>query len=150
MTDTAMEREIVVTRLFEAPRELVFAAFTERDHAVNWWIPEGTAIHEYDARPGGQWRFSMAGPDGAMYPYKVSFIRIDRPDLLVYDYGADGADAPDPVRTHVTFSEENGRTRVTLRLLFATAAARAEAMQYGAAAGAQQAMRTLSNYLAGL
>lgn len=148
MTETAAEREIVVTRLFDAPRELVFAAFTEREHVMNWWVPSGTTIHEYDGQPGGQWRYTMPGPDGALYPFKVQYIVIEKPTRLVYDYGADTAGAPEPVRTSVTFAEENGRTRVTLQLTFATAAARAEAAQYGAAAGAQQALASLARYLA--
>lgn len=150
MTEPTAEREIVVTRLFDAPRELVFAAFTELEHAANWWVPSGTTIHEYNGQPGGLWRYSMPGPDGALYPFKVKFIEIDKPARLVYDYGADGDYAPEPVRTSVTFAEENGRTRVTLQLTFATAAAREEAAQYGAAAGAQQALRSLADYLAGL
>jgi uncharacterized protein YndB with AHSA1/START domain len=150
MADTTAEREIVVTRLFDAPRELVFAAFTEREHAVNWWVPSGTTIHEYNGQPGGIWRYSMPGPDGAQYPFKIQFIQIDKPTRLVYDYGVDGEDAPEPVRTNVTFAEENGKTRVTLQLMFATAAAREEAAQYGAAAGAQQALGSLADYLATL
>lgn len=148
MTDTTAEREIVVSRLLDAPRELVFAAFTERDHVANWWAPDGATIHEFDGRPGGLWRYSMPGPDGATYAFKIEFIEIDKPARLVYDYGTDAEDAP--VRTYVTFAEENGRTRVTLRLTFATAAAREAAAQYGAAAGAQQALGSLAGYLATL
>ncbi len=148
MAAIAAEREIVVTRLLDAPRDLVFAAFTEREHVIHWWVPSGTTIHEYDGQPGGLWRYTMPGPDGAPYPFRIQFIHIDRPTRLVYDYGADVEGAPEPVRTTVTFEEENGRTRVTLQLTFATAAARAEAAQYGAAAGAQQALASLASYLA--
>jgi len=150
MAGTNAEREIVVTRLFNAPRELVFAAFTEREHVQNWWVPEGTTIHEFNGQPGGQWRYSMPGPDGDLYPFLVKFIEVDKPARLVYDYGTDAAGAPGPVRTSVTFAEENGRTRVTLQLLFPTAAERDEAAQYGAAAGAQQALGSLADYLATL
>lgn len=150
MTETTAEREIVVSRLFDAPRELVFAAFTEQEHVVNWWVPAGTTIHEFNGQPGGVWRYTMAGPEGEQYSFQIKFIEIDKPERLVYDYGADGEYAPEPVRTSVTFAEENGKTRVTLRLMFATAEARAEAAQYGAAAGAQQALRSLADYLAGV
>lgn len=150
MADTVAEREIVVTRLFDAPRELVFAAFTEREHVVNWWVPSGTTIHEYNGQPGGLWRYTMPGPDGEEYPFTIKFIQIDKPARLVYDYGADAEDGSEPVRTSVTFAEESGKTRVTLQLLFATAAARDEAAQYGAAAGAQQALGSLAEYLATL
>lgn len=150
MTDTTVDREIVVTRLLDAPRELVFAAFTEREHIVNWWVPSGSTIHEYNGTPGGLWRYSMPGPEGEHYHLRVKFIEVDQPRRLVYDYGEDAEDASEPVRTSVTFEEENGRTRVTLQLMFATAAAREEAAQYGAAAGAQQALRSLADYLAQL
>lgn len=150
MLDAATDREIVVTRLLDAPRELVFEAFTEREHVENWWVPGGTTIHEYDAKPGGVWRYSQPGPDGAYYPFKIQFIEIDKPRRLVYDFATDEEGAPEPVRTSVTFEEENGKTRVTLRLMFATIAARAEAAQYGAAAGAQQALGSLADYLAAL
>jgi uncharacterized protein YndB with AHSA1/START domain len=148
MADTTADREIVVTRLLDAPRELVFAAFTEREHVVNWWVPKGTTIHEYDGQPGGRWRYTMPGPEGEQYPFQIRFIEIDKPARLVYDYGVDEAGAPEPVRTTVTFADENGRTRVTLQLMFATAAARDEATQYGAVAGAQQALGSLADYLA--
>ena len=150
MVDTTAERGIVVTRLLDAPRELVFAAFTEQEHVAQWWVPGGTTIHEYDGRPGGLWRYTMPGPDGDHYAFKVRFIDIDRPTRLVYDYGVDADGAPEPVRTTVTFAEENGRTRVTLQLMFASAADREEAAQYGAAAGAQQALGSLAEYLAKL
>jgi uncharacterized protein YndB with AHSA1/START domain len=113
MAEPTTEREITVTRLLNAPRELVFAAFTEQEHVVNWWVPGGTTIHEYDGRPGGLWRYTMPGPDGEPYAFKVRFIDIDWPARLVYDYGVDGEGAPEPVRTTVTFAEENGRSRAT-------------------------------------
>jgi uncharacterized protein YndB with AHSA1/START domain len=150
MAEPVAEREIVVTRLLNAPRELVFAAFTEQEHVAQWWVPGGTTIHEYDSQPGGLWRYTIPGPDGDQYAFKVQFIDIDRPARLVYDYGVDADGGPEPVRTTVTFAEENGRTRVTLQLLFASAADRDEAAQYGAAAGAQQALGSLAEYLAKL
>ena len=150
MADTTADRAIVITRLFDAPRDLVFAAFTEREHAEKWWAPSGATTHEWHAKPGGLWRYSQPGPDGAEYPFKITFIEIDRPTRLVYDFATDAEQAPEPVRTTVTFAEENGKTRVTLQLMFATAAAREQAVQYGAAAGAQQALGNLANYLAKL
>lgn len=150
MANTTADREIVVTRLLDAPRDLVFAAFTEREHVEKWWVPSGTIIHEWNAEPGGLWRYSQPGPDSAQYPFKIKFIEITRPTRLVYDFETDLEDAPDPVRTTVTFAEENGKTRVTLQLTHATVTAREEAEQYGAAAGAQQALGSLAGYLANL
>lgn len=147
MADPLEDREIVTTRLIDAPRQLVFAAFTRREHVEKWWAPRGATTREWRDNPGGLWRYSMPGPDGTPATFKVDFIEMDEPVRLVYDYGPDVANAPDPVRTIVTFEEENGKTRVTLRLLFATADARDTAVKYGAAAGARRALTSLADYL---
>lgn len=148
MATTAAVQEIVVTRLIDAPRELVFAAWTEREHVEKWWGPGGTTTHEWNAKPGGVWRYSQPGPNGAQLPFKVEFIEIAKPTRLVYDFGTDAENAPDPVRTTVTFDEQNGQTKVTLQLVFATADAREQAMKYGAVGGAKAALDNLAKYLA--
>jgi uncharacterized protein YndB with AHSA1/START domain len=145
-TKTA-DREIIVTRVIDAPRELVFAAFTEREHAEKWWVPNGNT-HEWNAEPGGLWRYSMPGPKGAQQAFKVEFIEIDKPSRFVYDYGMDAPDAQEPVRTTVTFDEQDGKTLVTLQLMFATAAERQRAVKYGGIVGAMQALENLADYLA--
>jgi uncharacterized protein YndB with AHSA1/START domain len=147
MANTTADREIIVTRVIDAPRELVFAAFTEREHVEKWWVPNGTTTHEYNVKPGGLWRYSQPGPDGVVYPFKVKFIEINKPTRLVYDYGTDAEDAPEPVRTTVTFEELNGKTKVALHLLFATTSAREEAAKYGAVGGAKQALGNLAGYV---
>ena len=145
MTNKTKDREIVVTRLFDAPRELVFAAFTEREHIEQWWAPKGATTHEMDVKPGGMWRYSqpIRGTDQA---FKIEFIEINKPTRLVYDYGTDSA--TESTRTTVTFEEEEGKTKVTLQLMFATAAERKQAVKYGAIVGAMQALETLADYLA--
>jgi len=148
MANPTSDREIVVSRLFDASPEIVFSAFTEREHVEKWWVPSGTTIHEWNAKPGGLWRYSMPGPDGVQMPFKIKFIEIAKPTKLVYDYGTDAENAPDPVRTNVIFEDQNGKTRVTLQLVFATVAAYEEALKYGGAAGAQLALKNLADYLA--
>jgi uncharacterized protein YndB with AHSA1/START domain len=148
MTNTTKEREIVVTRVIDAPQELVFAAFTERAHIEQWWAPKGAEIHEMNVEPGGNWRYSQPARDGSMMSFKIKFIELDKPARLVYDYGTDAANAPDPVRTTVTFEDEDGKTKVTLQLMFATAAERKQAVKYGAIVGAMQALESLADYLA--
>ena len=148
MANTTKDREIVVTRLLDAPRELVFAAFTERAHIEQWWVPKGTTTHEMDVKPGGLWRYSQPASDGSQSPFKIRFIELDKPTRLVYDFGTDAANAPDPVRTTVTFEDEDGKTKVTLQLMFATAAERKQAVKYGAIVGAMQALENLADYLA--
>jgi uncharacterized protein YndB with AHSA1/START domain len=68
-------RTIVTTRVFDAPRELVFEAWTNPKHLVQWWGPHGftTTIRAIDARPGGVWRFVMHGPDGVDYENRIVY-----------------------------------------------------------------------------
>lgn len=148
MANTTADREIVVTRLIDAPRKLVFAAFTEREHIEQWWAPKGATTHEMDVRPGGIWRYSQPARDGSINSFKIKFIELDEPARLVYDYGTDAESAPEPVRTIVTFEEQDGKTKVTLQLLFVTAADRKQAVKYGGIVGAMQALENLADYLA--
>lgn len=149
MSNRTADREIVVTRLIDAPRELVFAAFTEPEHMQQWWVPRGTSTHEIEVTPGGVWRYSQPGGGGSQNGFKIRFVELDRPARLVYDFGVDGQNGPDPVRTTVTFEDQNGQTQVTLQLRFATAAERRQAVKYGGIVGAMQALENLAEYLAG-
>ena len=150
MANSTADREIVVNRVIDAPRELVFEAFTEQEHIEQWWAPPGATTHEMDVKPGGVWRYSQPGRGGAEQPIKIKFIEISKPTRLVYEYGPDSAEAPEPVHTTVTFEEENGKTKITLQLLFATAADREQAVKYGAIVGAMQALEELADHLAKL
>jgi uncharacterized protein YndB with AHSA1/START domain len=107
-------RSIVVTRVFDAPRNLVFDAWTDSRHVGNWYGPRGFTLttYEMDVRPGGVWRFTMHGPDGVDYPNKITYIEIAKPERLVYDHGGAGA------RVTVTFLELGGKTELTMRMLF--------------------------------
>lgn len=144
------DREIVITRTFDAPRELVFAAWTDPKHIAHWWGPNGftTTTHEMDVRPGGTWRFIMHGPDGTDYPNKIAYREVVKPERLVYDHGSDQED--DPIQFHVTatFDDEGGRTRLTMRSVFATPEARDRVVrEYGAIEGGHQTLARLAEYL---
>ena len=144
------DREIVITRDFDAPRELVFEAWTDPEQVVQWWGPRGftTTIHEMDVRPGGVWRFVMHGPDGTDYDNKVLFIEVVKPERLVYNHGAgDESDFP-PFRVTVTFDEEIDKTRLTLRLIFGSPADRDNAVESGALEGGNQTLERLAEHLA--
>src|SRR3954471_663109 len=80
------DREIVISRLFDAPRELVWAAWTDPQQVVQWWGPKGftTTIHEMDVRPGGVMRHTMHGPDGTDYANKSVFKEVVKPERIVY------------------------------------------------------------------
>jgi uncharacterized protein YndB with AHSA1/START domain len=82
------ERGIVLTRVFDAPRELVWDAWTDPKKIVQWWGPRGftTTIREMDLRPGGIWRHTMHGPDGTDYPNKSKFIEVVKPERISYSH----------------------------------------------------------------
>ncbi|MBV9544938.1 MAG: SRPBCC family protein [Chloroflexi bacterium] len=118
-------REIVLSRVFDAPRELVFKAWTDPRHIAEWWGPNGfrTTVHEMEVRPGGVWRFVMHGPDGVDYPNLVEFTEVISPELLVFRHGSGAADDPG-FEVITTFAAEGPKTRLTLRQIHPSAEAR--------------------------
>lgn len=144
-------RSIVGTRVFDAPRDLVFAAFADPKHLAQWWGPNGftTTTSAFDFRPGGVWRFVMHGPDGRDYQNRVTFEEIDPPSRLVYRHG--GGDDVEPVqfRSTLTFEDLNGKTRLTWHGRFPTAEERARVIkEHGAADGLLQTMARLAEFVA--
>lgn len=148
MEITQNDREIVMSRIFDAPRELVYRAYTEPEHVVHWWGPAGftTTIHEMDVRPGGVWRFIMHGPDGKDWPNKIEYSEVVPPERLVYAHGADDDKGP---QFHVTttFEEIDGKTKLESRLLFATKEERDAKIAFGAIEGGKQGHARLDEYL---
>jgi uncharacterized protein YndB with AHSA1/START domain len=145
-------RAIVGTREFDAPRELVFAAFTDRKHLAQWWGPNGftTTTISFDMRPGGIWRFVMHGPDGRDYQNRITFEEIVPPERVVYRHGG-GADVePVQFRQTVLFEDVGqGRTRITWRGDFPSAAERDRVIkEYGAAKGLAETMARLAEFVA--
>jgi uncharacterized protein YndB with AHSA1/START domain len=116
---TSPDREIVTTRIFKAPRALVYRAWTEPDHLKNWWGPKGftNTFHIFDLSVGGQWSFIMHGPDKGHYPNKCTFVAIREPELLVWDRQSK------PIfQVEVIFEEiSENESRVTFKQKFATA-----------------------------
>ncbi|MBN9119541.1 MAG: SRPBCC family protein [Planctomycetes bacterium] len=149
--DTA-DRELVVTRDFDAPRALVFDAWTDGKHLANWWGPNGftTTTHAIDVRPGGRWRFVMHGPDGRDYQNLITYLEVVRPERLVYRHGGGEAELEGVTfQSTVTFEEVGGKTRVTMRLVFPTAAERDRVVrEYGAEEGGRQTLARLAEYVA--
>lgn len=103
--DDPMDREIVSSRVFPAPREIVFRAFSDPEVLGKWWGPKGftNTFHEFDFRPGGAWRFVMHGPDGAEFQMEKRFVEIVPPErislrheqsthgfLMTMDFAAEG------------------------------------------------------------
>ena len=143
--------EISASRLFDAPRDLVFDAFSSPSHLAQWWGPTGFTLttQEMTFAPGGVWRFVMHGPDGRDYENKIVFGEIARPERISYLHPGD--DGAEPVRMEVTvsFAEENGKTRLTWRMRFSTIAERDRVdREYGAAQGLGQTLTRLGAYVA--
>jgi len=117
--EASPEREVVSTRTFEHRRELVFEAWTNPERLKNWWGPNGftNTFYEFDLRPGGKWRFTMHGPDGVNYPNESVFVKIEAPELLVFDHLSQ-----EQFRVVATFDElRETKTRVTFRMIFQSA-----------------------------
>jgi uncharacterized protein YndB with AHSA1/START domain len=146
-TDAA-DREIVITRLINAPRDLVFTAFTDIRHVDNWWGPEGfrNETRSMDVRPGGTWMYIMHGADGIDFENKVAYLEVTRPERLVYWHG----DWQDNGVFHVTitFAEQAGKTLLTMRSVFSSAEERRMVVEkYKAIEGGNQTINRLEAYL---
>jgi uncharacterized protein YndB with AHSA1/START domain len=143
------DREIGTTRMFDAPRALVWEAWTNPEHVAHWWGPNGftNTIHEMNVVPGGVWRFMMHGPDGTDWPNKIVFIEVVKPERLVYMHGDDRD--PDQFHVTVTFAEQDGKTVLTMLSVFPTKAARDVVVEkFGAIEGMNQHLGKLRDYLA--
>jgi uncharacterized protein YndB with AHSA1/START domain len=146
-------KEIVISRVFDAPRELVWEVWTNPNHVVNWWGPNGftTTIHEMDVRPGGKWHHTMHGPDGTDYPNKSVFKEVVKPERLVFSHGG-GKEGGKGAHFEASWTFETvagGKTKVTARMVFPTAADRDHVVkEYKAIEGGQQTLGRLAEYLA--
>ena len=117
-TDPASDRDLVTSRVIDAPRERVFAAFADPARLARWWGPNGftNTFEEFDLRPGGRWRFVMHSPDGASYRNESVFADVAPPERVVIEHES----APQFELT-ITFEDVDGKTRVGWRQRFATA-----------------------------
>ncbi len=144
------DREIVVSRIIEGPRRLVFDAFTSADHLARWCAPKGGSIttNAFDFKPGGVWDATIHGPDGSEYPNHFAWTEITPPERIVWMYGM-GKDDPHPAKTILTLAEHGGSTEATLRLVFGTKEERDEKVaKYYAAQGAKASLDSLAAYVA--
>jgi uncharacterized protein YndB with AHSA1/START domain len=147
-TSSTADREIVTTRLIDAPRELVYEAFTDPKHVGHWFGPDGfiTATRSMDVRVGGQWIFVMHGPDGTDWPNVITYQEVTPPSGLRYLHGDDKE--PDMFNVTVTFDDEGGKTALTMRAVFKTAAARDFVVrERGAIEGGKQTLARLDAYV---
>jgi uncharacterized protein YndB with AHSA1/START domain len=145
------DREIVFTRVFEAPRHLVFEAWTKPEHVRHWWGCSGSTltICEIDLRPGGAWQFVMCMPDGSYQPFKGVYREIVPSERLVYTECYDVAAIGSPEwLTTVTLEELDGKTKLTSSLLHKSKEARDGHLQAGMEAGMAQTLNRLAEHTA--
>lgn len=147
------DREIVIKRTLDAPRELVFAAWTDPKHLPHWYGPDGfrTTIHEMDLRPGGLWRLTMHGPDGRDYRNTLVFDEVVKPERLVYHHVIEPGTEPATHQTTVTFAARGDKTDLTLRMVFDSNEIRDTIIRtYQALEGGKQTVGRLARYIATL
>ena len=148
-TPAPSDREIVVTRIIEGPRPLVFEAYTDPRHLAHWWGPNGftTTTRAFEFRPGGVWDFVMHGPDGTDYPNWIEWREIEPPERLVFLHGDRPGD-PGAFASTVTLAERGEATEVTMRAVFKTKAQRDEVVErYHAIEGGKQTLGRLALYV---
>ena len=146
------DREIVISRVISAPRELVFEAFTEVRHLSRWWGPAGftTTTRAFEFRVGGEWDFVMHGPDGTDYTEWISWTEIVPPERIALLHGESRGD-PNAFESVLTFAPDGAATRIEMRTVFPTKELRDEAVEkYHAIEGGQQTLSNLAAYVTGI
>lgn len=145
------DREIISTRVLNAPRALVFKVWTEPEHIIQWWGPDGftNTNKEMNVQPGGRWLFTMHGPNGIDYPNKIEYQEVIVPEKLVYIHsGDDNPDDPHIFHVTVTFEENGDQTILTMRMLFGTPEELDKVVkEFGAGEGNKQTLAKLAAYL---
>ena len=145
---TPSDREIVMTRVFDAPRALVFDAWTKPEHVRKWMLgPDGWTmpVCEIDLRPGGIWRFVWRREDGSEMEMRGVYKEVMRPERVVHTE-AWGGDWPETLNT-LTLTEQNGKTTSTSTILYPSKEARDAAMQTGMKDGASVSFDRRAEYL---
>lgn len=141
------DREIAITRIFDAPRDLVFDAWTNEEHLSKWWGPQGftTTFQKFEMKPGGTWEFVMHGPDGVDFPNTNVFVEIEKPERIVFKHDV----FPHFLATAI-FEDLDGKTRLTYRTVFEETAATFDKVKAYAVPGAEQTMDRLGEHLASI
>jgi uncharacterized protein YndB with AHSA1/START domain len=145
---TPSDREIVMTREFDAPRDLVFEAHTSCEHMSRWWGPRkyDVAKCDIDFRPGGTWQVVHRSAEGEEHTFRGEFREIVRPERITWTFEWMGLPGHISVET-VTFEEHEGKTTLTARSLYDTVEDRDGMLQSGATEGAAETWERLDEYL---
>lgn len=145
------DTELTMHRTFNAPRELVFRAFSEPELVAKWWGQRSseTIVETYDFRPGGAWRMIQRSPDGQEYAFRGSFLEIERPSRIVQTFEFE------PMPGHIstdalTLTEVEGGTKLTIDSTFQSKEDLEGMLQSGMEAGANESYDQLAELLATL
>ena len=144
--------QVLITRIFDAPRELVFKAWTEPKHMAQWWGPNyfTNPVCEMDVRPGGAILIHMQDPDGVVYPMKGVFHEIVEPERLVFTSsafeGEEGSSLLEAINT-ITFENQAGKTKLTVHAVVTKAEPGVEGALAGMEEGWTQSLDKLAEYL---
>jgi uncharacterized protein YndB with AHSA1/START domain len=145
---TPSDREIVMTRVFDAPRDLVFEAHSSCEHMSNWWGPRKyeVATCAIDFRPGGAWRIVHLSPDGERHGFRGEYQEIVRPERIAWTFEYEGTPGQVAPETYV-FEELDGKTTLTTTSVFPTVEERDETLESGMVSGAAESYERLDEYL---
>lgn len=146
---TNADREIVISRVIDAPRELVFEAFTDVRHLARWWGPEGftTTTRSFAFHVDGEWDFVMHGPDGTDYPEWITWTELTPPERIEMRHGEYKGD-PDAFESVLTFVPDGAATRIEMRTVFTSKEQYHEAVEkYHAIEGGRQTLDNLAAYV---
>jgi uncharacterized protein YndB with AHSA1/START domain len=147
-----LEREIVLSRVIDAPRDLVYRAWIEPGRMFQWFGPKGYRCEvrqQGEARVGAVWRFDMVAPNGQRFDNRMTFLEIIPNEKLVLDHGSDQDDDPNRFRVTITFDQQSdGKTVLTLRQLHPSKTQRDATIGFGAVELGYQTLDKLAEYLA--
>ncbi len=140
--------KIEITRLYEAPVEMVWDAWTDPKQVAQWWGPRGFTLttHSKDLKPGGSWVYTMHGPDGTDYPNITKYFEVEKHSRLVYDHGAT-KDTPPLFRVSVQFTEKKDKTLMEMTMTLATPEIAEETRKFIKKAGGDSTWDRLAEYL---
>lgn len=140
--------ELHLSRVYRAPRSLVWQCWTDPAHVGQWWGPRGFTLthHSKDLRAGGSWVYTMHGPDGVDYPNTTRYLEVVEGQKLVYDHGSNGQSKP-LFRVTVVFTDVDGGTRMDMTMAFESEEAARTTGHFIRLAGGNATWDRLAEYL---
>lgn len=144
------ETSLTIRRIFDASRERVWEAWTDPEQVAQWWGPDGftNTVEKMDVRPGGVWRFVMHGPNGVDHHNEFVYDEVVESERLVYTHPPNEANGLLEFQVTVNFNEyENGKTELTFRMCFESAAERKKLEEFGGTEAANQTLSHLADHL---